>query len=154
MLVNYLLLYFQIALLGLVIICEMVKHNQKNIFAIVMSSLIIILLSGQGLWVINNLEVNNIVEMVHIYQRINTESVDLACVYSSFYVIAYYVVYVITSKKKQENNFNSLRNKYIIRDDVASYALISIFFFISSTILIISGGGIVSSILAPGMKIC
>ena len=153
MTILYIIECTQIILLTILICIEISKKN-RNIFFIVTSALIIILLPGQGLWVLNYFSENNVNDMMHIYQSLSIDSVYISCYYSLIFIVIYIASFLLFSLKKNKKKITlSSTDKKIKKINFYSYIFISVATFVFGALLISSGGGFYASLTSPGMNL-
>lgn len=156
MVLDFLWLYFHISILGLVIIREYIRPCQRNLFAILISSVFLILVSGQAWWMLWKFEDSGENGMMHLYQFISLSAARLANLYVGLSVLFFGIIYLLNDKTRVVNDKKRVGDTaYTVSYRIISYRaymFIYLFVFIIIISLTNSAGGADKSFSTLGLN--
>ncbi|MFK0731739.1 MAG: O-antigen polymerase [Gloeotrichia echinulata HAB0833] len=157
MILDWIWLYIQIALLGIIIIRELLYHRNRNLYAILISFTMLVLVQGQAWWMLNQFQSGE-GDIVHLYQSVSLEATRLANLYAGLCVISLVISYVFMARHKFKQPLPSdLYDQVLISTQQTnspfSYILIAGWVIIFGAILILLLGGLQAAIDNPGTSV-
>jgi hypothetical protein len=149
---DFVWLYFHVAALILVIAREYARPQQRNLFAILISGAFLILVSGQGWWMLSRFEESGDNGVVHLYQYISLSAVRVANLYVGLAVLFFCVVYFLKDKKRRRIQVPPSYKGSPCSISYKSYIFLYAWVFFVAINLSMSAGGLVASFTAPGLN--
>ena len=145
-------LYFQIAILMVIIVREIARPSQRNIFAILISGGFLILVSGQALWMFSKFSDNGTDEILHLLQPISLRGAQLANYFASIAVICYGIIYRVRDKRRVVDYANLAVRYHRLQPSYLSYLFLYGWVIAMAIGVIVLAGGVIETIVAPGLN--
>ncbi|MBD2698237.1 hypothetical protein H6G44_15690 [Aphanizomenon flos-aquae FACHB-1287] len=157
MIFDWICLYIQIGLLGILIVREFLYSRNRNLYIILISFTMLVLVQGQAWWILNQFQQGE-ANIVHLYQSISLEGTRLANLYAGLCVISLVITYVFMARHKFKLPLPSqLYDQVLIptqqTNSLFSYVLIASWVIIFGTMLILLLGGLQAAIDSPGTSV-
>jgi hypothetical protein len=152
MIFDYLWLYLHVAILSIIILRELLRPYQRNLFVLLIAGTFLILVSGQAWWVLNRLYNDELAGMMHLYQYVSISGARTANFYVGLSVLAFMFCYVIKDRRRSviENTPQDNAKYAFIKSKTYTY----IYMFVISVAILLteSAGGFYASITNPGLN--
>jgi len=147
---DWLWLYLQIIILVVITARELMRPRKRNIFAIVMSLTMLILVQGQAWWILDQFEGSDIGYIQHLRQTINLGAARLANMYVGLSVICFgttYVLFTLYTRPVVRREADKLQ----YRTHPPTYNLLAAaWVLVTSTMLLQISGGLEAIVFKPG----
>ncbi|MBE9216255.1 hypothetical protein IQ247_26940 [Plectonema cf. radiosum LEGE 06105] len=78
---DWIWLYIQFALLGILIVREIIRRRNRNLYAILIPLTMLFLVQGQAWWILDQFQNRSSQTLRHLYQYIDLDSTRLANLY-------------------------------------------------------------------------
>lgn len=151
---DWIWLYIQFALLGIIIVREILRSRKRNLYAILIPATMLFLVQGQAWWILDKFESRNSNTFRHLYQYIDLDSTRLANLYAGLCVISLVTTYSWMKRRKRKKTLlaKSSPVKPRVQDSLnfTSYILIAAWVILFSGMLILLLGGLQAAINKPG----
>ncbi|MEB3217222.1 MAG: hypothetical protein VKN72_13465 [Nostocales cyanobacterium 94392] len=151
---DWIWLYIQFALLGILIVREIIRRRNRNLYAILIPLTMLFLVQGQAWWILEQFQNQSSQTLRHLYQYIDLDSTRLANLYAGLCVISLVITnsWIKRHKSKKSLLGKSPPVKLRVNDanTFTSYILIAAWLIVFSGMLIILLGGLQAAINKPG----
>lgn len=155
LLLDWLWLYLQITILLSLIITELLKKRNRNLYLLLISATCLILVQGQAYWVLDQFN-DGLSFIEHFHQLISREGARLANFYLGLSVICFVATYQILYRKAPRKNSSSIKAEIQNIASIPSlftYYFLTLWVFISVFLLIQLLGGFVEAFTNPGRSV-
>jgi len=97
---DWLWLSFQIILLSMIIGREFLRPRNRNLYALLIASVILVLVHGQAWWLFNKFETHQTLIIRHLTQYISLAGARLANIYVGLFTFYLWGTYILVSRRK------------------------------------------------------
>lgn len=151
---DWLWLYFQIFILAYIAGRELLKRNNRNLFAILVPLTILILVQGQTWWVFKQFEITKQTQLQIVMNIFSLDIARTANIYLGMGVISYFFTFLIYKNLRPQIKTPTLLSSISLpKPTRSSYIFAGIWTFSIAILLINKVGGLESAINKPGQMI-
>ncbi len=152
--IDFCWLYIQMIILMAIVAREYARPSQRNFFAMLISGGILILVSGQGWWMLRTFDESGAYEMVHLYQTISLHGARLANFYTGIGIVCYGIVFLAQPKRRPvvRTYLVDRHNHIRFHPNQLTYLFIGSWVAVMASALLVSAGGAVAALTAPGLN--
>lgn len=152
---DWLLLYLQIFLLGAMIIPQLLRRKNRNLYAVLIAGTMLVLVQGQIWWMFNLFEQGH-TQITHILQYIVIDAAQRANWYVTLCVICMYTVFTFLTAITPKNLVGDGHGLPLIvstRESGFSLALVFVWVSLVTFLLVRLRGGLVGLVMQPGASV-
>ena len=144
-------LYLQIALLSAIIVREVIRPRNRNLYAILITTTMLVLVQGQAWWVLARFEQGN-TAIRHLNQDISLDGARLANLYLGLAVLCYCIALALPAANRGVTRV-STRVRSMLPETRLSYTMATIWTIVAGALLIQGMGGLRTAVTSPGAAI-
>ena len=147
---DWLWLYLQIIVLVAIIAREFFRPHKRNLYAILIPGVMLVLVQGQAWWMLSKFDHNDVAYVRHLVQTISLHGARLANFYIGLSVICFGATYAFFAPRGRSVAVpSSVKTRYH-RPRLASNLLAAVWVLVSGMMLLHLAGGFNSMITRPG----
>jgi hypothetical protein len=147
---DWLWLYLQIIVLVAVIARELIRPHKRNLYAILIPGVMLVLVQGQAWWMLSKFTHSDMANMRHLRQTISLDGARLANFYVGLSVICFVVTYAFFAPRGRSAAAPAPVKTRYYNPRLASNLLAAVWVLVSGAILLHLAGGLNALMTRPG----
>lgn len=145
-------LYFQVMVLGAIIIREFLRPRGRNLYAILIAGAMLVLVHGQAWWVLAQFE-SGVDAIEHLEQTITLQGARLANFYIGLSVVCFGLTYLLFPLRKRVTEPRPTTTVSPPNSPRMFYALVTIWTVVWAGVLLRYAGGFEAAVTKPGQSL-
>ena len=146
-------LYLQVVILLAICTKELFRPRGRNLYAILISATMLLLVQGQAWWMLDQFEENSMDHIQHLFQSVSLHGARLANVYTGLTVLCFGLTYAILTVRQYPVIARvSVQMRYGANSGM-SYVLVTIWTVVAGALLLGSAGGLEAALTKPGQNL-
>src|SRR5476651_525849 len=152
-LIDWTLLFVQISLLIFIIVSEILRKKQRNLFAIFVSATLLILVQGQAWWVFKQFESLKVTRLDFVINTFTLANARTANYYYTICIVCFAFTVILFRKLRWSKSKRQVSEVPKNHSTAAGYLFVGIWTLMMSAALVAQVGGLDSAITKPGQNV-